>query len=190
MRTQFHSKQNNLELQEDHDGVDYNQRRNEQIYFGNSKLAPAEEDKKYAKEMSTHDIYQTILDNKNIPSQLDNNPIIESRNHEEQDEEGENNPPTTESHKTFPRSYRGFSPPTYLSTAASIRSESLKSQASDCELSSSVSSDINKKVSFNSDVSIKRIPAQKSRSLASAAGDIFRRASSPEKNIVLQHQKL
>ena len=160
------------------DNSDYDKRRYKS-YSGNRNIV---QDKHvHTKEMST-------LLNK---SELENNRLTKTSHLTEENnapankkEDVEENP-QIDVHNTFPRSYRALSPP-YLSTSASIRSESIRSQASDCELSSSTS-DLNKKVSFNNDVKIKRIPAQKSR-LASA-GDIFKRASSPDKNTV-QHQKL
>ena len=164
---------------EHEDNSDYDKRRNKS-YCGNRNIV---QDKHVYnnKEMST-------LLNK---SELENNTstktshLTEENNAPANHKENVEDNPQIDVNNTFPRSYRALSPP-YLSTSASIRSESVRSQASDCELSSSTS-DLNKKVSFNNDVKIKRIPAQKSR-LASA-GDIFKRASSPDKNTV-QHQKL
>ena len=169
----------NIEIYKDHeDNSDYDKRRYKR-YCGNRNIV---QDKHvHTKEMSTL-LNKSELENK---TSTNTSHLTEENNAPANHKEEVDENPQIDVHNTFPRSYRALSPP-YLSTSASIRSESVRSQASDCELSSSTS-DLNKKVSFNNDVKIKRIPAQKSR-LASA-GDIFKRASSPDKNIV-QHQKL
>ena len=175
-------KQNVSEIYEnDHEVCDYDKRRKHCEGITRYIEETTKDAKRCSREMSAP-YSKTEVDNNNTFTNI-SDPI----NDNNKDKEEEEHEPNIDVHNTFPRFYRALSPP-YLSTAtASIRSESLRSQlASDCELSSSTS-DINKKVSFNNDVKIKRIPAPKSR-LASA-GDIFKRASSPEKNI-LSHQKL
>ena len=164
---------------EDHDGGDYDNNRRKQIYGGSRNIVQTED--KHFEEMSSANKFLDTRNSTNTNNDIKHNNRSFSNHNTDIEEDAH-----IEVHNTFPRSYRALSPPYQLSTASSIRAESIRSQASDCELSSSTS-DINKKVSFNNDVKIKRIPAPKSR-LASA-GDLFKRASSPEK-ATLHHQKL